>query len=344
MLGIGSESFTPTTNGADTPTANPLRVDWYEAIGSHTSLDTIDWSTPTRLTQTGNIEWEPTPAPWEPNAVADEFAVRISGAIRAHASGQYRFRLGSDEGSRLIINEQSVIENDGVHAMTTMQATITLEAGLHPFRLDYFERTGLAGLVLEWMPPGATQWTVIPESSFAETPAPIQVEWFYENSEIRRFEDIDWTNTALITGETQINWANRSGSGFLPGSPDDLFALRATTRLIVPESGWYTFRLGSDDGSRLTIDGDIIINRNNLQSFRWQQQQVYLTQGTKDVEILFFENFGWAGLILMWQRPGDSSLRVIPSESFTAPSTASRPRVVRWQVQPRIERERDPIN
>jgi hypothetical protein len=323
--------------------SGPLSLAWYESIGTHSSLDTIDWSTPTRSTRSGRIEWSATNAPWEPGAPTDEFALRITTTIRAHTTGTYRFRLDSDEGSRLTIGDTLVIDHDGVHAMSTARGTITLESGFHPVTIDYFEQTGPAGLILEWRPPGASGWTVVPETSFAEPEAPIEVEWYFEDDQIRRFEDIDWQTPNLVTHETQINWANRAGSaGFLPDAPGDLFALRARTRLVVPETGRYIFRLGSDDGSRLTIDDQVIINQNNLQSFRWSQREVYLTRGTKDVEILFFENFGWAGLILLWQTPSDSTLRVIPAESYVAPSAPVRPRVVRWTAHTPIERERSP--
>ncbi len=321
-----------------------LQVYWYDDIGNQSSLSGVDWSTPDRMTRADFVNWQSTSAPWEPGAPHNYFAVRIVGTVRAHTNGEYRFRLGSDDGSRLYINDQIIVDNDGLHSMQYREGTVALEAGYHPLEILFFERTGSAGLHLEWRPPGQSSWATVPATAFADLDAKIEVDWYYENRQIRRFEDIDWANPDLTTNETQINWPNRSGSGFLPDSPDERFALRARTRLVVPESGLYRFELGSDDGSRLRIGGETIIDQNRLQSFRWETREVYLTEGVRDLEVLFFENTGHAGLVLMWQGPSDSSPTVIPSESFQSPAGTAKPRITRWTEQPRLRTEREPLD
>ncbi|MFG0293002.1 MAG: PA14 domain-containing protein [Phycisphaerales bacterium JB050] len=342
-LGIGFQPFGGITNAADPPESGALRVSWFDAIGIQSSLDTIDWSTPTRQTRTGRIEWDATGAPWEPDAVADEFAMRITGAIRAHAPGEYRFRLDSDEGSRLNIGAQTVIDHDGLHAMSTAEGAITLEPGYHSFTLEYFEQTGEAGLILQWIPPGASEWSVIPETSFADTEARIRTEWYFVDHGISRFDQVDWENPSLVTWESQINWPNGSG-GFIPECPDNRFALRARTRLLIPEDGVYRFALGSDDGSRLVIDGEIIIDRNQTQGFSTATADVFLEAGAADIEVLYFENSGSEGLVLSWRAPSDAGVTVVPEDAFESSVGSPRPRLMRWRAQARIERERDPEN
>lgn len=330
---IGASSSGRETEG--------LQVYWYEDIGSHQTLDAIDWSEPGRMSRAYQVNWAGTGAPWEPGAASEMFAVRVVGSIRAHADGQYRFRLDSDDGSRLFIDDQLVIDNDGLHSMRSREARVTLEAGYHPLEIFFFERYGTAGLILEWQPPGATSWVVIPQTAFADLNATIEVDWYYEDHGIRRFSDVDWAAPDLSTTETQINWPNRSGSGFLPDSPHERFALRARSRLVVPESGIYRFELGSDDGSRLRIGGQTVIERDNLQSFRWQDGEIYLREGTHDLEVLFFENTGWAGLVLMWQGPSDPSMTIVPHDAYRSPAGTARPRIVGWTEQPRVEEERE---
>ena len=74
----------------------------------------------------------------------------------------YEFRLTSDDGSRLWINGRLVIDNDGTHAMTPKIGSIDLATGSHRLRVQMFENTGQAGLVLEWRPPGAREFALIP--------------------------------------------------------------------------------------------------------------------------------------------------------------------------------------
>lgn len=317
-----------------------LQVYWHDAIGPQTTLDGVDWAAPDRLTGAYRVDWASTSAPWEPDAPADQFGVRIVGTIRAHADGEYHFRLSSDEGSRLYLNEDLLIDHDGVHAMTSQQVTIELEAAYHPIEILYFENSGPAGLHLEWRPPGQTGWVTVPASAFAALDAPIEADWYYTDHAINRFEDVDWSAPTLNTSEREINWPDHS-SGFLPDSPADRFALRARSRLVIPESGIYRFELGSDDGSRLTIDGEIIIDRNGPQGFRWESQSVYLTEGTRSIEVLYFENSGQAGLVLMWQPPSAPSPTVIPEAAFESPAGTARPRIIRWTEQARLAEERD---
>lgn len=307
-----------------------LQVYWYDDIGPQTTLDGIDWSAPDRMTGTGRVDWPSTSAPWEPDAPADEFAVRIVGTLRAHADGEYLLRLSSDEGSRLYLNEELIIDHDGVHAMSSEQIAVELEAAYHPIEIFYFENSGTAGLHLEWLPPGQAGWSTVPASAFAALDAPIEAEWYYTDHAISGFEDVDWSAPTLSTTESEINWPNRTGSGFLPDSPADRYALRARSRLVVPETGMYLFELGSDDGSRLTIDGEVLIDRNGPQSFHWESETVFLTEGTKSIEVLYFENSGHAGLVLMWQPPSAASPTVIPQTAFESSAGTARPRITLW--------------
>jgi len=332
------------THASEQALSQGLQVYWYDSIGSQSSLSGVDWSTPDRMTRADIVNWQSTSAPWEPGAPHDYFAVRVVGTVRAHADGVYRFRLGSDDGSRLYINDHVIVDNDGLHGMQYREGTVELEAGYHPLEILFFERTGTAGLHLEWRPPGQSSWATVPATAFADLDAKIEVDWYYTDHAINRLEDIDWANPDLTTSEVQINWPNRSGSGFLPDSPDERFALRAKTRLIVPESGLYRFELGSDDGSRLRISGQTIIEQNRLQSFRWEAAEVYLTEGATDLEVLFFENTGYAGLVLMWQKPSETTPTVIPSEAFQSPAGTAKPRITRWTEQPRLRTEREPLD
>jgi hypothetical protein len=72
----------------------------------------------------------------------DQYAVLFSGYIRVREAGIYTFSLRSDDGTRLFIGEQLLIDNDGSHAPRTRTNYIALAAGLHQFRLEYFEDFG----------------------------------------------------------------------------------------------------------------------------------------------------------------------------------------------------------
>ncbi|WPP49190.1 PA14 domain-containing protein [Catalinimonas niigatensis] len=69
----------------------------------------------------------------------DHFAIQYSGYVKVAEEGMYTFSLRSDDGARLIIAGQNVIENDGSHSTSREEGQIALKAGYHPIEIQYFE-------------------------------------------------------------------------------------------------------------------------------------------------------------------------------------------------------------
>ena len=96
---------------------------------------------------------------------ANNFSVRWTGRVEAPVTGSYRFSTVSDDGIRLWVNGQQVINNWTDHASTTnTSAAISLTAGVrYTITLEFYERGGSAVSKLQWSYPGqATQ--IIPQS------------------------------------------------------------------------------------------------------------------------------------------------------------------------------------
>lgn len=84
--------------------------------------------------------------------------------------GQYDFRLYSDDGSLLLIDERPVIIHDGNHQMIAATGIAQLSAGLHSLRLEYFQNTGDAAFKLQWRRKGGAQWEVLDRRSLFVDP------------------------------------------------------------------------------------------------------------------------------------------------------------------------------
>jgi PA14 domain len=84
------------------------------------------------------------------------FAIDYTGRFWVAAPGLYRFSLLSDDGSKLYIDDELVIENDGVHPARDQRGEVDLTIGMHRIRVSYFQgpRMELA-LVMRVAPPGA---------------------------------------------------------------------------------------------------------------------------------------------------------------------------------------------
>lgn len=71
----------------------------------------------------------------------DYFAVIFNSTLVIKKTAKYRFVLSSDDGSRLYIDGELVIDNNGVHTLESKDAVIKLEAGDHSICVEYFDDT-----------------------------------------------------------------------------------------------------------------------------------------------------------------------------------------------------------
>ena len=86
-----------------------------------------------------------------------QFALTFDGMIKIPTDGEYTFFTISDDGTRLFIGKQKVVENGGSHGMTERAGKITLKAGMHPFRVIFFDGGGGFGLRALWQGPGISK-------------------------------------------------------------------------------------------------------------------------------------------------------------------------------------------
>jgi cytochrome c len=96
----------------------------------------------------------------------DNFGLLATGYFFLEKDDNIVFQLSSDDGSKLWIDNQLIIDNDGPHGMAPKEAEIALRSGYHPIRIEYFQGGGGRGLELKWARFGAVGFTIIPESNF----------------------------------------------------------------------------------------------------------------------------------------------------------------------------------
>ena len=84
----------------------------------------------------------------------NDFALRFHGIINVPKEGEYEFATKSDDGSRLLIDDQQVVDNGGVHPDQERKGKVTLTAGPHHIVVEYFDAGGNTALTVLWKPPG----------------------------------------------------------------------------------------------------------------------------------------------------------------------------------------------
>ncbi|MBN2306142.1 MAG: hypothetical protein JXQ72_16785 [Anaerolineae bacterium] len=117
---------------------------------------------------------------------ADTFSIRWTGQLVPPQTGTYTFHTLADDGVRLWVNNQLLVDNWTVHDVTENTGTVDLVAGQrYPIRLEFYEGKAHAIIKLLWstqyqaksiIPTGYLYPQQAPESTMAITPTPHAVE------------------------------------------------------------------------------------------------------------------------------------------------------------------------
>ena len=131
--------------------------------------------------------------------------------------------------------------------------------------------------------------------------------------------------TALPDYDTML----RYGAAVLPNiaiaSTDGMFSTSGRANFIgarfeawldIPQSGLWSISTESDEGSRIEIDGTLIVDNDGLHGMVERTGLIGLERGRHRLVVDFFENEGGAGEIVRWEGPG-TARAVIPSSAFT---------------------------
>ncbi len=72
----------------------------------------------------------------------DKFAFEFTGYVRIPADGIYTFFTRSDDGSKLFIDDEEVVNNDGDHGAEEKEGKAALKKGYHKINVLYFDSGG----------------------------------------------------------------------------------------------------------------------------------------------------------------------------------------------------------
>lgn len=105
------------------------------------------------------------------------------------------------------------------------------------------------------------------------------------------------------------------------GDVTERFALLLKGNLRIPKTASYSFRLVSDDGSRLYIDGKVAIDHWGFHGPDPKDGEVYLEAGDHPIEIEFFQSGGRGLLSLQWFNTEKGKFELVPEEMlFVSPN------------------------
>jgi endoglucanase len=118
----------------------------------------------TRTDATIDFNWAGgSPAPGV--IAADQFSVRWAGEIEARSDELYTFYVSHDDGARLWVNDQLLIDNWTDHASIEDSGSIPLQLGQrYSIRLEFYENGGDASASLSWSTPAGLAKQIIPQT------------------------------------------------------------------------------------------------------------------------------------------------------------------------------------
>jgi hypothetical protein len=267
-------------------------------------------STVARTDSTINFNWK-TGSPTS-GIGGDTFSVRWLGQVQAMETGAYRFRTHSDEGVKLWVNGKLLINNWTAHAFRVdTSVAITLTAGTkYDIKMLHYDKTGAAVAKLLWRRPGQSAYGIVPQTQLF-VPGDGLAATYFDNS------NLSGSSVSRVDSTVNFNWG--------AGSPDaaigpDTFSARWTGQVQAIESGTYTFRTYTDDGVRLWVNGQEIINNWTDHVPVHDSGTITLQAGERyDIILEYYDNSGDAIVQLDWLRPGKSAFEIIPkSKLFSA--------------------------
>jgi glucose/arabinose dehydrogenase/PKD repeat protein len=229
------------------------------------------------------------PAPGVP---ANDFSVRWTKSLNLSEPGGYKFTVRSDDGVRLFVDGQKVLDKWAFQSQATHTVNVGLPEGSHQIVLEYFDASGDAVAKFHYEP------TSEPAPPLSPPTDPYAGEYFNNR---------DMAGTPVLTrndAKVDFDW----GSGG-PGSgvPNDNFSARWTKSLNVADAGSYKFTVTADDGARLFVDGEKVLDKWNFQSRTTYTVTRQLTQGSHQIVLEYFEAGGDAAAKLDYEETDDPS-------------------------------------
>ncbi len=232
----------------------------------------------------------------DPSIPDDNFSVRWTYTL-GFSPGTYRFSSSTDDGVRVYVDGVTVIDAWYNQKLpNTHSGNITLNAGQHTVRVEYYEHGGEAAAHVWW-------------SRLDDLPG-----WqgnYYDNPDLRG-------GPALVRNDAAISFDWGEGPA-APWMPADNFSVR-WTRDISFEPGDYRLNVRADDGVRVYVDDQLVMDYWQPQDFAWHYYDKIYLSGVHTLKVEYYEGTGYARIRFWWE-PSAAT----PSPGVTPPPPTPEP-------------------
>jgi LysM repeat protein len=244
----------------------------------------------TRTDESINFDWGyGPPAGGMPT---NSFSVRWTGTFHFD-EGTYRFYAKVDDGVRVYVDDERVIDGWRDGGLRTYTADRALAAGDHTIKVEYYDRVQVARVYFwcKWLSGPAPTPTPGPTAV-----PPVSVGWSGEF-----FNNQDLSGSPVATSHDPwigFEWGTDSP---MPGVYKDHFSARWKTKMHL-KTDHYRFCAMSDDGARIYVGGTLVLDEWHANNGVAYCGEYWASTGTYEVKVEYYEDGGNA-LIYVWWEP-----------------------------------------
>jgi hypothetical protein len=246
----------------------------------------------------------------DPSIPIDQFSARWTRKVN-FADGAYRFNATVDDGVRLYVDGQTVIDQWHVTAPITYTSSIVnLPAGDHDLKVEYYENTERAQIRVWWEAISGNP---------AVVPAPVNSGiWhgkYYNNRDLHGDPTFERDDFAV-----NFDWGVSGPGGGIGGTG---FSARWERKINLP-GGNYRFIANADDGVRVWYDWTSIIDEWHDSGSQTYIAERFIHGGEHTIVVEYYQRGGtanvefslentdvlWVGNLQTCMRPNDSWIKI----------------------------------
>eukprot|EP00559_Dactyliosolen_fragilissimus_P002113 CAMPEP_0184871582 /NCGR_PEP_ID=MMETSP0580-20130426/40802_1 /TAXON_ID=1118495 /ORGANISM="Dactyliosolen fragilissimus" /LENGTH=1122 /DNA_ID=CAMNT_0027374259 /DNA_START=125 /DNA_END=3490 /DNA_ORIENTATION=- len=332
-------TFAPTNSPTNSPTR--LHVSYYAVSLSSLPDEGLGSLTPYYTEYVGNINFNAGSGSFAGSGRSNDVAALFEGYLKFPVQkDSYYLCLTSDDGSKLFIDDELVIDND-VSGRTKKCGVYDATEDISRVEVEYFERSGGSVLVFEWVPlsrpPQHRLMEVVSSYAFVNKPGnptnsptkePTVPSPTLEPSPFPSSNPSTSSPTFQSSGNVHVKYYSVSldtlpldglksltsysegyvenidfeltSSGFATSGKDANVAALFEGYLDFPITDTYYICLTSDDGSKLFIQDSLVIDNDGLHGSEQECSLYDTSAGPKEIAVEYFQRGGGAVLNLQF--------------------------------------------
>lgn len=241
--------------------------------------------------------------------IDESYSIRWTGEIMPRYSEEYTFYATRDNGVRLWVDGKIIIDMWNDSWNITDIGVISLKAGKkYSIKLEYYNNGGNGLLSLEWSSKSERRSFIPTECLYPSkesTYKAVEVEGNGIGLKSEYFDFSNLTNLKYSGVDSTINFNWGVGNPLLVLTPDSNFSMRWTGEVQPQYSEEYVFYATHDDGVRVWIDDNLVIDNWKINDETTSQTSKIMMTANKKYKIkVEYFNYAKNALIkLEWSSP-----------------------------------------